>query len=95
MAHSNKPQPEVFDGPYFQDCEAAAEMSEEALYWEEVNYQEGAVYDQYDGHRLEDLSNEGAWENEEAEAAAGLVLPPPPRPVVAPQQPLSDDDILF
>lgn len=88
MTHSNKPQPR---GPYFQECQAAAGMSEEARYWEEVLYQEGAKADQYDGWDRGDVDNDGAWENEEADAAAGPAAPAALLPVVA----LSDDDILF
>lgn len=98
MAHSNKPQPlaDACDGPYFQECRAAAELSSEQQYWDEVLYQEGARHDQFDGWG-EDLTNDGLGENEEADAAdavAGLIAPAPPRQVVAPA-PLSDDDILF
>ncbi len=44
--------------------------------------------DQYDGWDRGDVDNDGAWENEEADAAAGPPAPAPLLPIVT----LSDDD---
>lgn len=92
MTTSSKLQSDVYDGPYFQECQAAAEMSSEQLYWEDVAYWEGAQQDRYDGWR-EYLDLEGLGEDEEAEATAVPVTRAPQSLVVARE--LSEDDILF
>ena len=93
MAHSNKPQPDVNDGPYFQDCEAYAEMSEEQRYHEEMLYEEGAKQDRYDGWDRGDLEHPENWERDDVEAPEAETVSPPPAPPAA--RVLSDDDILF
>lgn len=106
MSHSNKPQPDYslnLDGsnPYGSLEEQAAQyalLSPEARAQEELEYEEGARRDQYDGYDTGDLNNPAAWLPFDDELDGPVTLTDPISVVCSPA-PVGNaddaDDILF